>query len=88
MALVYQCDRCNKQQNVPLCPVVVDGSERDNSAKRLRSWERPAERQELCVDCTQALRQWQNNPEKKYRLDQDAIKLEGGIIIPDVRKDE
>lgn len=93
MSLVYQCDRCNKQQDVALCPVNVDGSERDNSAKRLRIWERPFIRQELCIECTKALREWQNNPQVKYGLVQDVIKgkaakARGGIIVPDERKDD
>lgn len=87
MALVYQCDRCNKQQNIPLCPVSVDGSERDNSAKRLRTWERPREHQELCVECAKALREWQDNPAKRFTLVQD-VKSKGGIIIPDGRDDD
>lgn len=90
MAVVYQCDRCNKQQNIPLCPLTVDGSERDNSAKRLRIWEQPLTHQGLCVDCTKALREWQQTPEIKYGLVQDVIKgkKKGGIIIPPERNDD
>jgi hypothetical protein len=67
MAIKYQCDRCGQQQDVRLYDLRED-SELSSSVQRLWDSQKPLPLQQLCINCTRELGEWQRNPKKKYQV--------------------